>query len=242
MIAAGMSDRGKVREKNEDGFSIYLKPDLGLCAVADGMGGHAAGEVASRLALTAIGTYLLENEEKLISGADAGCFLTEMFEYANRKVLEAGHLDSSCSGMGTTLTLLFGLRGDYWIGHIGDTRAYLVTNDSISHLTEDHTLVGQLMRNGQLSQEETSDHPQRHILTRALGTDNREMFDIFRPDLKPGDKILLCSDGLYNLVEDELIHRICLEQENPHTVLSRLIATANERGGNDNITVVLVSL
>lgn len=242
MIAAGMSDRGRVREKNEDGYSIYVKPDLCLCAVADGMGGHAAGEVASRLALSAIGTHLLENEERLASDVDVPAFLKEMFERANRMVLDAGHLDSSCSGMGTTLTLLFGLRGRYWIGHIGDTRAYLIKNDFIRHLTEDHTLVGQLMRNGQLSEEESSDHPQRHILTRALGTDNQEMFDIFELELAPGDKILLCSDGLYNLVEDELIHRICIEENDLVAVLSRLIETANVRGGNDNITAVLVSV
>lgn len=244
MKAAGISDRGKVREKNEDGYLLFTDGAFRLFAVADGMGGHAAGEVASTLALQMLREYLAEyGGEFLKKPASAGqvmSFVEDMLIFVNGKVLEAGRLDTQRAGMGTTLTLLFGV-GEIWcIGHIGDSRAYLINNDGINPLTEDHTLVTQLVRNGQISELESGGHPQRHILTRALGTDEDVLFDIAPQSFWPGDAVLLCTDGLYTLVEDAEIRELVRSADEPRAALERLVLLANERGGTDNITGVLV--
>jgi len=242
--AVGISDRGIVRENNEDGFLIFQEGTVRLFAVADGMGGHLAGEIASSLALETVKAYTVENMGRLLEKTEPerylASFLEKMLAQTNRTVLEAGGEEIGCAGMGTTLTLLMGVNGHYWFGHIGDSRAYVINREEIVHLTEDHTLVTQLVRSGQITEEETSGHPQRHILTRALGTDDDAVFDIFPQSFWPGDILLLCTDGLYSLVDNEEIRKTVLDAAEPEAALRRLVDTANERGGNDNITVVLV--
>ncbi|MBS4022477.1 MAG: Stp1/IreP family PP2C-type Ser/Thr phosphatase [Dethiobacter sp.] len=244
MDAAGISDRGKVREKNEDSYLLCNDGAFRLYAVADGMGGHAAGEVASNLALECVRRHVAEHGAKLLedAGMSVPDFIKTMLDYANLSVLDVGLSERSQAGMGTTLTMLFGFYGRYWLGHIGDSRAYLINNDGIFHLTEDHTLVTQLVRNGQLSEEETNCHPQRHILTRALGTDKSVDFDIMPLACRPGDTVLLCSDGLHSLVDNEEIHAVAVAGEDIRSILEKLVSLANERGGTDNITAVLVQL
>ncbi len=240
MDAAGMSDRGQVREKNEDSYLICREGPIWLFAVADGMGGHAAGEVASTLALEALSSYLSAHGRELLEGAvPAHIFVHNMLARANLKVLEAARADRSQSGMGTTLTLILGWENNFWLGHVGDSRAYRINNDGIFPLTEDHTLVSQLLRNGRISEEETNGHPQRHILTRALGTENSEEFDIAPLDFSPGDAVLLCSDGLYSQVDDNEILAAVRSGGEPSAVIAHLVRLANERGGTDNITAVL---
>lgn len=233
-----------VRENNEDRFLIFQEGQLSVFAVADGMGGHAAGEVASTLALETVTQYLTAHREKLQRSAAEGRSLeqplAEMLTAANSSVLLAGDRKSECNGMGTTLTLLLSVSGQAWIGHIGDSRAYLLRQGQLDVLTEDHTLVTQLARSGQIREEEMENHPQRHILTQALGTDNEPKFDLRQCFLQAGDQILLCTDGLYGLV-DEREMRQEMETEHPAAmILERLVALANERGGTDNITAVLV--
>jgi PPM family protein phosphatase len=244
MDAAGISDRGKVREKNEDSYLIHKQGPFCLFAVADGMGGHAAGEVASNLALETLRTHLDEYGDRLLQGHDVSVpeFVRAMLETANRRVLDVSIAERSQAGMGTTLTMLFGMHGSFWLGHIGDSRAYLINTEGIQTLTEDHTLVTQLVRNGQISEDETNGHPQRHILTRALGTDETVNFDILPLSYSPGDAILLCSDGLYSLVENQEICREVSVKNDFCEVLESLVLLANERGGTDNITAVLVRL
>ncbi len=244
MDAAGISDRGKVREKNEDSYLIHNESSFCLFAVADGMGGHAAGEVASKLALETLRKHLEKHggDSRQRSEADAPSFIRDMLNAANQAVLAAGMSERSRNGMGTTVTMLFGLKGRFWLGHIGDSRAYLITGGGIHHVTEDHTLVTQLVRNGQISEDETTGHPQRHILTRALGTDESVDFDILPLVCSTGDAVLLCSDGLYSLVDNEEIHSVVQGQEEPRQAVEHLVYLANERGGTDNITAVLVRL
>ena len=188
MRSAGMSDRGKVRDNNEDRYLIWHEGQLSLYAVADGMGGHAAGEVASSLALETIRQYLHNHAEIVLAAEPVALqqVLRELLAQANRAVLDEGGTRPECSGMGTTLTMLLDVAGKYWLGHIGDSRAYLLRREEIVPLTEDHTLVSQLVRNGQLSEDDKDGHPQRHILTRALGTDGVAEFDILRSEERRG--------------------------------------------------------
>ncbi|MBS4032144.1 MAG: Stp1/IreP family PP2C-type Ser/Thr phosphatase [Clostridiales bacterium] len=245
MIAVGISDRGKVRETNEDRYLIYHDGPICLFAVADGMGGHAGGEVASTLALETVKTYLVQNGTSLLEKIDAGrnmtSLLEEMLLQANKKVLDTASVDTELVGMGTTLTMLLAAKDHFWLGHIGDSRAYLINREGIFHLTEDHTLVTQLMRCGQISEEESNGHPQRHFLTRALGTDEDSVFDIIPQSFWPGDVVLLCTDGLHGFIENNEIRDVVLGGGEPENVLERLVRLANERGGKDNITAVLVT-
>lgn len=245
MKAVGISDRGKVRETNEDRYLIYHDGPIWLFAVADGMGGHAGGEVASTLALETVKTHLMQNCASLLEKMDAGCnvqsILEDMLFQANQKVLETAGADTELMGMGTTLTMLLAVKNQFCLGHIGDSRAYLIKDDGIFHLTEDHTLVTQLLRSGQISEEESNGHPQRHILTRALGTDENTVFDIIAQSFWPGDTLLLCTDGLYGLIDNDEIRNAVMSGSEPEIVLEKLVQLANERGGKDNITAVLVS-
>jgi protein phosphatase len=219
--SAGATDPGRRRRRNEDSFVI----EPPLFAVADGMGGAQAGEVASRLAAGAVKE----------SGAD----LEHVIQEANRRVHQRSLEDPNASGMGTTLTVAAVEDALVRIGHVGDSRAYLVRDGQLEQLTEDHSLVGELMRSGKLSAEEAESHPQRSVITRALGTDPDVDVDTFAVEPRPGDLFLLCSDGLTTMVDDETILSLVEERRADLDKLVRsLIKAANKGGGEDNITVV----
>ena len=218
---AGGTDPGRRRRRNEDSYVI----DPPLFAVADGMGGAQAGEVASKLAAGAV-------KER---GADVESLIQE----ANRRVHQRSLEDPNTSGMGTTLTVAAVEDGAVSIGHVGDSRAYLVRDGSLEQLTEDHSLVGELMRTGKLSAEEAETHPQRSMITRALGTDPNVDVDIFSVDPRDGDLFLLCSDGLTSMVDDREILRLVGEKRGDlDGLVKALIKAANKGGGEDNITVI----
>ena len=218
---AGGTDPGRRRRRNEDSYVI----DPPLFAVADGMGGAQAGEVASKLAAGAV-------KER---GADVESLIQE----ANRRVHQRSLEDPNTSGMGTTLTVAAVEDGVVSIGHVGDSRAYLVRDGSLEQLTEDHSLVGELMRTGKLSAEEAETHPQRSMITRALGTDPNVDVDIFSVDPRDGDLFLLCSDGLTSMVDDREILRLVGEKRGDlDGLVKALIKAANKGGGEDNITVI----
>jgi PPM family protein phosphatase len=225
--ASAASDPGRKRRRNEDAF-VCQPP---LFAVADGMGGAQAGEIASRLAAGAV-----KGDEAAGSGERR---VQELIQEANRRVHQRSIEDPNASGMGTTLTLAVVDDGLVSIGHVGDSRAYLVREGRLEQLTEDHSLVGELMRSGELSAEEAESHPQRSVITRALGTDPDVDVDTFEVALREGDLFLLCSDGLTSMVDDEEIlelverHRLDLDR-----LVQALIRAANRGGGEDNITVV----
>jgi protein phosphatase len=226
------SNTGNKRRRNEDSF-VVAPP---LFAVADGMGGAQAGEVASKLAAAA----LEDTDPGALGGEER---IVQLIQEANRRVYERANADPSASGMGTTITAAL-VEGTHVVfGHVGDSRAYLVRDGAMEQLTEDHSLVNELMKSGKLSPEEAETHPQRSVITRALGTDPDVDVDTFVVDAREGDVFLICSDGLTSMVGDGDIHELL---ERHHDDLDRaaksLVAAANRAGGEDNITVIAFSI
>jgi len=226
---AGVSDPGRKRRRNEDSFVV----EPPLFVVADGMGGAQAGEVASRLAAATFREYHeadeLAPEERVIA----------IVQEANRRIYDRASEDRSASGMGTTVTAALVAGGRITIGHVGDSRAYRIRGESLEQLTDDHSLVADLVRGGRLSPEEADLHPQRSVITRALGTDPEVDVDALTVGAEPGDVFLLCSDGLTSMVGDDEILRIVAAAPTLDDAAAQLVKAANRSGGEDNITVVL---
>jgi serine/threonine protein phosphatase PrpC len=221
-----LTDIGLHRKTNEDTF-VVAPP---LFAVCDGMGGAQAGEVASRLAA-----------ETLVAAVADGRPLLAAAEQANAAVFQRAHDDIDHTGMGTTLTAVV-LAGDTGhFAHIGDSRAYLLRGGALEQLSDDHSLVGEMVRDGRLSEEEAASHPHRSILSRALGTEPLARIDEFEVDLRAGDVLLLCSDGLSGAVPAEAIRK-ALGRADPDDAAAKLIAEARKHGGPDNITAVVLRL
>jgi serine/threonine protein phosphatase PrpC len=227
--SAGRTDAGRVRRRNEDSFVL----DPPLFAVADGMGGAQAGEVASRMAAAAFREY--HEADRLEPGERVQAIIQE----ANRRIYERAHTDSEASGMGTTVTAAILTGGRVSIGHVGDSRAYRIRDGKLEQLTEDHSLVADLMRSGRLTPEEADAHPQRSVITRALGTDPEVDVDTVAINAEPGDLFLLCSDGLTTMVSEEDILRTVKEAPTLDEAARNLVRAANTGGGEDNVTVVL---
>jgi PPM family protein phosphatase len=222
---AGISDTGRKRRRNEDAY-VATPP---VFAVADGMGGPRAGEVASGLAAGAV---------EVDNGGEGETRVVELIREANRRVYERSAEDASVSGMGTTMTVAVVGGDGVAIGHVGDSRAYLARGGVLRQLTDDHSLVAELVRGGKLSPEEAEHHPQRSVITRALGTDPDVDVDVFTITPEEGDVFLLCSDGLTTMVSDEAILRVLAEQRDLERAAKELVRLANHAGGEDNITVV----
>lgn len=228
---AARTDPGRKRRGNEDAY--VCKPPL--FAIADGMGGAQAGEVASALAADAL--------RELPDGAGAGR-VTALIEEANRRVHDRASTDASTSGMGTTITAaIVEDDGTITFGHVGDSRAYLLRNDRLEQITNDHSLVAELVRRGELSPAEAEVHPQRSVITRALGTDPDIDVDTFSFEAKAGDVYLICSDGLSDMVDGSDIEVILRSHRGSLDDTARaLIQAANRAGGEDNITAVLFEM
>jgi len=251
---AARTDTGRVRHQNQD--SVYTGaiplPDgqqAYLCLVADGMGGAAAGEYASRLAADVSRAYLEQESASHPPATDAAwqALLRDAVRAANRQIYDAARTDAARRGMGTTLTMALLVGDRLHIASVGDSRAYLlntggVTDDGApsAQLTSDHSLVARLVDIGQLTPEQARVHPQRNILYRSIGTDPSVDVDTRSEALEPGDIVLLCSDGLVNHVSDEEIAQIALGETDLDRAVMRLVSLANERGGRDNISVVMV--
>jgi PPM family protein phosphatase len=229
---AGATDTGRTRRRNEDSY-VVAPP---LFCVADGMGGAQAGEVASKLAAAAV-------EEVDPGGLSGPARLTALIQEANRRVYEAAAADPSVSGMGTTMTVALVEDGDVTIGHVGDSRAYLLRDGRLEQVTEDHSLVNELVKSGKLSREEAETHPQRSVITRALGTDPDVDVDAYTVDVHPGDLFLLCSDGLSSMIDGaEILTVLQRDREDLKAAAKSLVNAANRGGGDDNITVVLFDI
>jgi protein phosphatase len=225
---ARASDTGRKRRHNEDSFVVQPP----LFAVADGMGGAQAGEVASKLAAAA----LEETDPGSLSGPDK---LVSLIREANRRVYERASSDPSTSGMGTTMTVALVEGNHVTIGHVGDSRGYLVREGRLEQLTEDHSLVNELLKSGKLSREEADVHPQRSVITRAVGTDPDVDVDAFVVDAHAGDIFLLCSDGLTDMVgDDDILETVERFRDDLDRATKSLVSAANRGGGEDNITVV----
>jgi serine/threonine protein phosphatase PrpC len=229
---AGVTDAGRKRRRNEDAFVV----DPPLFVVADGMGGAQAGEVASRLAAAAFREY--HDADELAGDERVRAIIQE----ANRRIYERAQVDTNASGMGTTVTAAIVEGGRVAIGHVGDSRAYRIRAGALEQLTDDHSLVADLMRSGRLTAEEADTHPQRSVITRALGTDPEVDVDTFTVAAEPGDVFLLCSDGLTTMVGDDEILRLVAESSGLESAAKALVKAANRHGGEDNVTVVLFAV
>ncbi len=233
MKCSQVTHTGLVRPNNEDAF--LAEPALGLFAVADGMGGHRAGEVASRQALENLRLYF-----QRLSPGDPGADLAAAFADVNAAILAAAGAKRAWRGMGTTCTACLVREPDLWVAHIGDSRAYLVRGDGLTQLTEDHTWVLELLKNGQLTDEEARRHPRRNMLVRALGAEPDVRVDIRHIGLSPRDRVLLCTDGLTNQVTPAEMSDILTGVADPDAAVRQLMNRALALGGRDNITILLL--
>jgi PPM family protein phosphatase len=222
------SDTGRRRRRNEDNY-VVAPP---LFAVADGMGGAQAGEVASRLAASAL-------EAGDSDGLGGTTRIDSLIQEANRRIYDRASTDPTASGMGTTMTVAIVEGMTVAIGHVGDSRAYLVRGEQMEQLTEDHSLVNELLKTGKLSEEEAQVHPQRSVITRAVGTDPDVDVDRFTIEAQDGDVFLICSDGLSDMVSDEeILELLHQNRDDLDKAVKALVAAANRGGGEDNITAV----
>ncbi len=229
LITGAVTDVGRVRNGNEDAFIVDER--IGLYAVADGMGGHQAGEVASATAL-----------ESLRALVATGTAIGNALEAANAAVFEKAKARPDLRGMGTTVTAGSLINDALVIAHVGDSRAYLLRDGEMTQITKDHSLVEELVREGRLTEEEATTHPQRSIITRALGIDADVDIDVITIELQIGDRILLCSDGLTTMVHATDIAAILRREADPLRAATALVDTANAAGGDDNITTVVADV
>lgn len=233
MLAFAQSDIGMVRKTNEDSY-VFLPPHLFV--VADGMGGHVAGEIASNLGAETIRSYI----EKITSPSNWDQILTEAIIQANTKIYQMSQSKSDCQGMGTTVTAIYLDHSQIHWSHVGDSRLYYIKNNELQQITSDHSLVWELMKNGSITSEEAQVHPHRNILTRAVGTSETISVDSGSFMWEPGDNLLLCTDGLTNMLSEETILSTCIESSAPQTIINTLIDQAKQAGGYDNITAILL--
>lgn len=234
-------NKGKTREKNEDDYLLSTDNDLKIIAVADGMGGHKAGEVASRIVIESIEDYnFSENAENLFDE------INNVINQASKRLIEMGSNNKEFHNMGTTLSLGIIYDNLLYIGHVGDSRIYLFRNNKLNLLTTDHSLVNKLLKGKKIDKEQAFKHPQKHILTQALGLNKELKIENKEIEVKPGDLLLFCSDGLSDMVKDEEIKRILAASNDMNKDIDRLSRTLGEKaltnGGNDNITLLLIKL
>lgn len=241
MFICACSDVGKVRAINQDAYFYIEDKKVPIFIIADGMGGHKAGEIASNLAISTIVSYYEDNLEKIINEEMfVPQFINESIEKANEKIVEESKVEKEFNGMGTTVTMCLIVNSELYIGHVGDSRAYLLRDKELIQLTQDHSLVGELLRTGSITKKEAMNHPKRNVITRALGTDLKLSVDIINRELNSDDKIILCTDGLTNMVSEERILETIKTDEDIVGSCSKLVNIANELGGIDNTTIMLI--
>lgn len=236
MRVFGKTDVGLVRKINQD-FIFYSRESVGafpnLFIVTDGMGGHNAGDFASRYAVECFLSYIKNSKpDALIRMVDEG------IKYANKKIMEKAAEDENLRGMGTTMVVAYIEDGQLFVANIGDSRLYLL-DKQINQVTEDHSFVATLVRAGELTPAEARVHPDKNVITRAVGAAENAKVDFFEVDLEPGDQILMCSDGLSNMVEDEVLYDI-VKNTYIGDVVDGLIDEAKRNGGSDNIAVIVI--
>jgi PPM family protein phosphatase len=230
LSAGAFSDVGRVRDNNEDAHVVDER--LALFAIADGMGGHVGGETAS---LTAI--------EALRAAVANGRPINDAIEQANEAVIERAAGDPKLTGMGTTMTAVVVAGGNrLLVGHVGDSRAYILHDGALQQLTDDHSLVGELVREGRLTVEQAESHPQRAIVTRALGVDTDVAVDVYTVEVGVGDRVIICSDGLTDMLREREIERLARGEADPQRAAEILVDAANNSGGVDNTTVVVIDI
>ena len=233
---AGATHVGVVRRVNQDAFGRFDDPERGetLLVVADGLGGHRGGEVASQMAIDLLGPLVCSGDDQ------PALRLTRAIEEANRQIHDAARVDYTLEGMGTTVVCLLLARcGQSYVAHVGDSRLYRLRAGAVEAMTKDHSLVATLVRQGVLSPEEARSDPRKNQILRALGVRKEIEIDVAPLEPQPGDTYLLCSDGLHGLVEDHAIREVADAIPDPELAVSSLIDAANRAGGTDNVTCLL---
>lgn len=240
-IAVGAStDVGMVRQGNEDNFFAEADDRRGVFVVADGMGGHAAGEVASEMAVQIIARHLLPMTSVKQEGASG--LVAKAMQDANRAIYDRMLAETDKQGMGTTASVMFLSDHGYLIGQIGDSRAYLLRDGALSQITKDHSYVQEQVDAGLLTPEQARYHPYSNVITRCVGASDEVEADIYTGEARVGDVFLLCSDGLTGMVDDRRLQQLLLARSGPGRIVDSLIAEANGRGGLDNITAVVIQV
>jgi len=230
-----LSDIGNVRKTNEDSVGYFEGSDFDIYAVADGMGGHNAGEVASELAIKVIIEYIKENQH----GSDLKQVLLDGIKSANKKIYDVASESDSLKGMGTTITICFKKQDKMVVANVGDSSCYVIDNTKkLSKITRDHSLVQQLLDNGTITEEKARNHPNKNIITRALGTNQQVEVDLFDVDLTNIIKCILCTDGLTNDVTYDEMYDIIMENDNDSSC-KMLVELSKSKGGRDNISVIV---
>jgi len=237
-IFCGKTDIGLRRSNNEDAFII--SPELGFCLAADGMGGAAAGELASKIFADTVLEIFADSTDQ--SEKEILYRVKKAFSFANEKILDHATQNPNHEGMGCTAELLAFCGDGFALGHVGDSRTYRFRNGQLRQLTQDHTLVQQQIEEGLISSENIRNHPLRNIILRALGQERELALDLLRGKILPGDLFLLCSDGLTDMVQDDQIQEILSSDIDVHRKADKLVESAKAAGGKDNITVVLVAI
>ncbi len=236
-----LTDPGKIRDHNEDSVTV-IKNSSGeiLLAVADGMGGHRGGEIASSIAISHIGKRFAEISS-LGNKEDAINWIKDVVSEANVQIYKYTSENPESTGMGTTLVLAVLTNQFLLFGNIGDSSGYVFKNERIHKITTDHTLVNLLVKSGELTEEEAKEHPRKNVLMRALGATTKVEMDIFDVE-RDVDGVMLCSDGLTNMLDDEQISKVLCEKTSVEEKLTKLIIKSNNRGGTDNISIAYLSI
>lgn len=235
------SDVGKRRSMNQDYANVFEnQAGIPLAILADGMGGHLAGDVASQMVVNEIGSAWIENDSTTIK--DTADWLIETIQLINQKVYDIGEDQPEFDGMGSTVVIAAILSEQYVIANVGDSRAYLLRDHELTQISEDHSLVNELVKSGEISPEMAEKHPHKNILTRTVGMPETIAVDIFENQWQIDDYILLCSDGLTNMVSEKEIAAIVDGEDSLEAKVDALIAAANQAGGSDNITVLIIQL
>ena len=235
MKAGYKSDKGIVRANNED--RIYVDEDIGLYILADGMGGAQGGEIASKMAIEEISSYIRNG---LRTDNDISSIIDKAILKANQKIHTEASQNIHLAGMGTTVVLTLCLKDKYYFAHAGDSRAYLIRNSRIRQVTQDHSLVAELLKAGDINKDEARSHHMRHMITNAVGAKETVNVDIISMPAEQGDHILLCSDGLSDMITDDEIKEVVLKNNDMEVTCEELVSAANDKGGKDNISVVLI--
>jgi PPM family protein phosphatase len=239
--AVGATNVGRRRRGNEDAY--VADPGRGIFLVADGMGGHAAGEIASELVSATVARALAEARDSGASGDALLGVLRQASHTAHDAIVTCCDDDERYSGMGTTLTAcVLDEEGRFWVGHIGDSRLYRLREGVLEQITHDHTWVQREVDEGRLAADTARSHPLSHILTRVLSEDSDPEMDVIADRVRPGDLLLLATDGLYNMIDDATIAKLLSSDDSLAKIATSLIRAANRAGGADNITVVLVQV
>lgn len=239
-FAAG-TDIGLIRDTNEDYYRIIHESSLDAYAfiIADGMGGHSCGEIASRMAVDYISDFVEQSGSRLFSCLSIGEEIRRLLMEANINVFEASLSNPEASGMGTTLTMAVIAGGKVTVAHVGDSRFYMARDGSLQQITEDHSFIRELIKKGTLTVEEAESHPRKHVITRAIGSSRDLEVDILDFEAEKGDVFLLCTDGLTNMISEDEIYNVIIDND-PERACTELIEAAKSKGGEDNITVIVI--